>query len=47
VQAAVGRENGGVRALALFMQLTGNARDRRLRYDPYVHLFTDPPEVGA
>jgi len=31
--------------LGILREITGNARNRRFRYDPYVRLFTDEPEV--
>jgi Fic family protein len=34
--------------LDILTEVTGQARNRRFRYEPYVRLFTeDPPEVGA
>jgi hypothetical protein len=34
--------------LGILTEITGNARNRRFRYDPYVRLFTEePPERPA
>jgi Fic family protein len=32
--------------LGILREITGNARNRRFRYEPYVRLFTDDPEAG-
>ena len=35
-------------SLGILVEVTGNARNRRFRYDPYVRLFTEEPgEAGA
>lgn len=32
--------------ISILREITGNARNRRFRYEPYLRLFTDKPEVG-
>lgn len=33
--------------LGILREITGHARNRRFRYEPYVRLFIDDPEDGA
>jgi hypothetical protein len=33
--------------ISILIEITGQARNRRLRYDPYIGLFTDEPISGG
>ena len=48
IYAAANALVGSLEKLGILKEITGYARNRRFRYDPYVKLFTDDvPEAGG